>query len=324
MNKLKNTLFLYLIIIISPFAIVSCQSKSNNKSNIKKKKEFVHFVVQPEVELGKSFDFSIHFEEMPDSISSSTPEIDGLELTDKLSYALNRTRESELTGDDDKVIKKFYSFYTYATPTKLGKIEFPILSVTHKGKVYKTSPFSINVVEKIKTDQNAVKVIWSSDQSSYDKKDTITLSLYEYSKFSKTYRKRAAAKNLSLKGKENEIKVGVEQTIDDIAGIDGFEKWIDPQFEIVNFDWDLFRNRQSMEKIDNELYIKTLILEIQLSAKTTGTVEFGPSEYDFLLYKSNTDYFNKFVPNDNGSYNVTDNGSTNLKVKSNKLTIEID
>ena len=322
MNKLKNTIFLYLILL--PFTFVSCQSKSNKKQKDKHKKEFVQFVVQPEVELGKSFDFSIYFEEMPDSISSSTPEIDGLELTDKLSEALNTTKESELTGDNDVVIKKFYSFYTYATPTKLGKIEFPILSVTHKGKVYKTSPFSINVVEKIKIDQDAVKVIWSSDKSSYDKKDTITLSLYEYSKFSKTSRKRAAAKNLSLKGKENEIKVGVEQTIDDIAGINGFEKWIDPQFEIVNFDWDLFRNRQSMEKLDNELYIKTLILEIQLSAKTTGTVEFGPSEYDFLLYNSNTDYFNKFVPNDNGSYSVTANGATNLKVKSNKLTIEIN
>lgn len=318
MTELKNIFFLYLIIIIFPFTSVSCQNKNE------KEKEFVQFVVQPEVEIGKSMDFSIHFEEKPDSIWSSNAEINGLELTDKLDNVLGHISESELTGDNDEVIKTFYKFYTYAKPTKLGKIEFPVLSVRHKGKVYKTLPFSINVVEKIKVDQDDVKVFWSLDKHNYSKKDTIVLSLYEYSKFSETFRKHSSTKSLSITGKENQINVSAEQTIDNIAGIDGFEKLIDQKFEIVNFDWDFFRSRQSMEKIDNELYIKTLILELHLLAKTKETFEVGPSEYDFSIYKSNSDYFNKFVPNDKGSYNVTENGSTTFKVKSNKLTIKIE
>jgi hypothetical protein len=325
MNELKNTFFLYLIIIIFPFTFTSCQSKNESAScQSKNEKEFVQFVVQPEVEIGKSIDFSIHFEEKPDSIWSSNAEINGLELTDKLDETLNSIKESELTDDNDKVIKTFYSFYTYAKPTKLGKIEFPILSVRHKGKLYKTLPFSINVVEKIKVDQDDVKIIWSTEKKRYKKTDTIKVCLYEYSKFSKTNRTHLPAKNLSLTGKENQIHVSVEQTIDNIAGIDDFEKMIDQKFEIVGLDWDMFKSRQSMEKIGNELYIETLILELSLLSKTKGTFEVGPSDYDFSVYKNNTDYFNKFVPNEKGSYTVTENGSTTLKTKSNKLTIEIE
>lgn len=316
MTVIKKHFLLYVIIITFPFTVVSCQNKNE--------KEFVQFVVQPEVELGKSIDFRIHFEEKPDSIWSSNSEINGLELTDKLENILSNIQESEMTDDHDKVIKAFYSSYTYAKPTKLGKIEFPILSVKHKGKVYKTLPFSINVVEKIKVNQDDIKVLWSLDQPNYDKKDTIKLSLYEYSKFSKTFRKHSAAKNLSLRGKDSQIDVSGEQTVDNITGINGFENLIDEKFDIVNFDWDLFRNRQSMEKINNELYIKTLILELHLLAKTKEKFEVGQSEFDFLVYKSNTDYFNKFAPNDNGSYNVTENGSTPLKIKSNNLEIKIE
>ncbi|CAM3910017.1 Hypothetical lipoprotein [Flavobacterium branchiophilum] len=316
MTKIKNTFFLYLIIIIIPFTSVSCQSKNE--------KEFVQFVVQPEVEIGKSIDFSIHFEEKPDSIWSSNVEINGLELTDKLDETLNNIKESEMTDDNHKVIKTFYSFYTYATPTKLGKIEFPILSVKYKGKVYKTLPFSINVVEKIKVNQDAIKVIWSTEKTTYKETDTIKISLYEYSKFSQTKRTHSSAKNLSLTGKENQINVSVEETIDNIAGIDDFEKMIDQKFEILNVDWNMFNNRQSMEKVENELYIKTLILELSLLPKTKDAFDVGPSDYDFSINKSNTDYFNKFVPNDKGSYKITENSSTTLKIKSNKLTIKIE
>lgn len=316
MNDLKKKIFLYLTIIIFPFSTVSCQSKND--------KEFVWFVVQPEVEIGKSIDFSIHFEEKPDSIWSSNAEIDGLELTDKLDKVYGKISESELTGDNDKVIKTFYKFYTYAKPTKLGRIEFPILSVKHKGKLYKTLPFSINVVEKIQVDQDDVKVIWSTEKSTYKKTDTIKVSLYEYSKFSETKRTHSSAKNLSITGKESQINVSVEETIDNIAGIDDFEKMIDQKFEIIDVDWNMFKSRQSMKEKENGLYIKTLILELSLLSKTMGTFKVGPSNYDFSVYKSNTDYFNKFVPNEKGSYSVTENGSTILKIKSNKLTIVIE
>lgn len=99
---------------------------------------------------------------------------------------------------------------------------------------------------------------------------------------------------------------------------------IDQKFEIADVDWNMFNSRQSMEKVENELYIKTLILELRLLPTIKGAFEVGPSNYNLSIYKSNTDYFNKFVPNDKGSYNVTENGFTTLKIKSNKLTIEIE
>lgn len=287
MNSLKNNFFLYLIIIIFPFTSVFCQSKNE--------KEFVQFVVQPEVELGKSIDFSIHFEEKPESIHTSANEINGLELTYNLDKVLGKISESNLTDDNDKVIKSFYKFYTYAKPIKIGIIDFPILTVKYKEKEYKSKPFHINVVDKIAIDQNAVKVVWSVDKNIFAKKDTIKFSLYEYSKFSETKRIHSPAKNLSLTGKENEINLSVEQTIDNIAGIDNFEKLIDQKFEIIDVDWNMFNSRQSMEKFENELYIKTLILELHLLAKTKDTFEVGPSEYDFSIYKSNTDYFPPLV-----------------------------
>ena len=283
----------------------------------------MQFVVQPVAEIGKSIDFTIHFEEKPDSIWSSNTEINGLELTHKLDGTLS-INEIELTGDNDKVIKTFYSSYTYAKPTKLGKIEFPILSVRYKGKVYKTSPFSINVVDKIKIDHDAVQVIWSTKKIIYNETDTIKISLYEYSKFSQTERTHHSPKNLSLTGKEDKINVSAKETIDNIAGIDDFEKLIDQKFEIVNVDWNMLNGRKSMEKVENELFIKTLILELSLLSKSKGTFQIGPSNYDFFIHKSNTDYFNKFVPNDKGSYNVTEDGSTRLKIKSNTLTIKIE
>lgn len=314
MKKNKNALFLYLVIIIFPFTTISCQSKNE--------KDFIWFVVQPEVELGKSVDFSIHFEEKPDSIYTNVKEINGLELTDNLDE-VRVTSESSLTDDNDKVIKSFYKFYTYAKPTKLGRIDFPIMTAVYKGKEYKSRPFHINVVDKIIPDQNDVKVIWEADKSGYKKSDTIKLSLYEYSKFSTSARVHSSSKNISLTGKDNQINLSIEQTIDNIAGIDDFEKLLNQKFEIVDFDWNFSNDRQSMGKIENEDYVKTLILKLHLLPKSSKKFVIGPSMYDYRIYKNNTDYFSKYVPNDNGSYNVTENGSTSLKIKSNILTIEI-
>lgn len=179
-------------------------------------------------------------------------------------------------------------------------------------------------MDKIKIDHDAVQVIWSTKKIIYNETDTIKISLYEYSKFSQTERTHHSPKNLSLTGKEDKINVSAKETIDNIAGIDDFEKLIDQKFEIVNIDWNMLNGRKSMEKVENELFIKTLILELSLLSKSKGTFQIGPSNYDFFIHKSNTDYFNKFVPNDKGSYNVTEDGSTRLKIKSNTLTIKIE
>ncbi|MEO5911614.1 MAG: hypothetical protein ABIP95_12045 [Pelobium sp.] len=316
MNKIRTNLLLFFAIANFPFFTVSCQNMNE--------KEFVEFVIQPEVEIGKSFDVNIQFLEKPDSLISSSNEIKGLTLIDNFDKVLGKISESELTDDNDKVIKTFYSFNTYATPNKLGRIDFPTLTVIFKGKEYKTKPFFITVVDKIKIDENAVKLIWSADKTDYNLKDTIKLSFYQYAKFSEVVRRHLPPKNVSLNGKENQINIGVEETIDGIVGMDGFEKIMDQNFELTDVDWNMLGSRKSMEKVDDELYIKTLIVELKLLAKTKQTFNVGPSEFDFSIYKSNTDYFSGFQKNEKGTYNVTDNGSKQLKIKSNKLTIKVD
>ena len=315
MQNPKKKSSLYLIILLFTFSAVSCQSKAE--------KEFVWFVVQPEAELGKSIDFSIHFEEKPDSIYTDVTAIKGLELTDHLDK-VRVNSESSIEDDHGKVIKSFYKFYTYAKPTKLGRIDFPIITAVYKGKEYKSKPFHINVVEKISVSKNDIKAIWSTDKSTYKKKDTIKLSLYEYSKFPGARRSHSEVKNISLKGKDNQINLSVEETIDNIAGIDDFEKSVSQKFDIIDFDWNMSNERQSMEKIDNQFYVKTLIAELHLTSKTKENSVIGPSDFDYHIYKNNEDYLSGFVPTGKGTYHVTDNGSTKFNIKSNKITIKVE
>ena len=237
--KMKRHL-VYLVILLFPFSASFCQTKQEE--------EFVQFVVQPEMEIGKSVDFYIHFKEKPDSIWSSTAGINGLELTDKLDDIADKIKESETTDDNDKVSRTFYSFYTYAKPTKTGSIDFPVLSVRYKGKVYKTPPLSINVVNKNDIAPDAVKVVWSANRTTCSQKDTLSISLYEYTRFAQTKRRHTQANQFGLEGKENQINLSVEETIDNLAGINNFEQSINGKFEITDVDWNMFNTRQSMKK----------------------------------------------------------------------------
>ena len=119
----------------------------------------------------------------------------------------------------------FYKYYNYAKPTKLGRIDLPTITAIYKGKAYKSKALQVNVVDKISVKPNDVKIIWSADKTSYKKEDTIKLSFYEYSKFSQNSKSHSPAKNIALSGKDNEISLSVAETLNNIAGIDGFEKY---------------------------------------------------------------------------------------------------
>lgn len=54
----------------------------------------------------------------------------------------------------------------------------------------------------------------------------------------------------------------IKETIDGIIGMDGFEKIMYQKFELTDVDWNMLGSRKSMEKVDDELYIKTLIVEL--------------------------------------------------------------
>ncbi|MGO3707013.1 BatD family protein, partial [Mesonia hippocampi] len=194
------------LLLLTTFHFQSCSGQN---------KEFVRFVVQPEAEVGKSILFNIYFEQKPDSIIVASNYVDGLELTYNLDEILKRISSSNTTDENGEIIQTYYSFESYAIPTKTGRIDLPVLTVIHEGKEYKSKPLHINVVDNITIDQNDLKVSWTSDKATYNKNDTIKVSLYEYSRFFETKRKYLPPENLpSLKGKENEIHVGFEETID--------------------------------------------------------------------------------------------------------------
>ncbi|SHE68664.1 BatD family protein [Pedobacter caeni] len=292
----------------------SCQEK--------KEPDFIQYVVQPEVEIGKNTDFYVRFAMKPDHVSSATDQIKGLTLTDGLSRISDKINESESTDENGKVTSYFH-FYTYARPEKLGKIDFPVLTMKVKGKEYKTRPFSINVVQQLKVGADAVKVALTSDKAVYSLKDTIAISLYEYSRFINVKRKKNMAIKGSVTGKDNEITISSEPTLDDIAGIKGFEDYLKQNFELVNFDWDAMGDRKSIEIINGISYVKTKIFTTGLVPKNKGEFKIEPSEFEYHVYKSNTDYFSKFEPQDSGGYKVTDKGATQLQIKSQALEFKV-
>ena len=292
----------------------SCQEK--------KEQPMVQYVVQPDIELGKTADFYISFKVKPDSVWAENGKIDGLELTTDLSEVMQHIDESKSTDDSGKVVHAYYNFYTYAKPTRLGKINFPVLNVSIQDKQYKTAAFSVNVVEKLKVDQDAVKIELNSDQAVYGLKDTVKISLYEYSKFTNAVRKNVS-KQSAIAGKGNEIKISTEQGPDEITGIAGFEKYLEQGFEMEDFDWDPFKSRKSIENIDGVNYLKTLVFTASFLPKKKGEFKIGPSEFNYLVFKSNTDYFARLTPMDDGKYSVTDGGATKLKVSSNTITFKV-
>lgn len=307
---MKEKLFFSKIVILLTFsafaAAVFCQNKDG---------EMIRFVVQPELEIGKSNDFLIYFDEIPDKNSLKMQKIKGLELTDETNTIEDKIQK---TGDDFSR----YSFHTYVTPTRLGRIDFPILTMKIKGKEYRTKPFSVNVVGAVNVGTDAVKLVWETNKTSYKLNDQIKITLYEYSKFSNASRKTVPGKT-AIRGKDNTINVSSEMELNDFVGIDGFKEFIDKNFKETGFEWNPFNKNKTMDRIGNENYIKTMIFSIDLLPKSKGTFKIDRSEFDYNIYKSNTDYFNRFVAAGDKSYKVTDNNAVKINAKSQPLVIEV-
>lgn len=305
-----------LLFISALLLMASCNSQE---------KEFVRFVVQPEAEINKSIDFHIYFDKKPDSIIISDDKINGLRLTQNLSEIQENILESYKRDDAGNLIKTYYRFETMATPTKKGRIDFPTVTIIYDGKKYETLPMHINIVDEININQNDVKVIWESDQTTYKKNDTIKLTLNEYSRFSETERKQLPSTKLpTFEGKENEIHVGLEMSISKFVGIDNFEQLIDENFEVVYFDWNPFRiNKQWMTKYDNKQFIKTEIVKIYLIPKAKGKFEIGPSRFNVSLYKSSQIELERRVRNEDGVYVMPTDDKLSFENYSNTILLYV-
>ena len=286
---------------------ITCSCQTNEK-------EMFRIIVQPEAEINKTIDFRIYFDSPPDEGSLQIGTIDGLDTDYNVPI--------QKTGTE-------YSFNTYAKPTKLGKIDIPVISVKLNGTEYKSNRFSINVVETMDVSANSVKTVLMSDKSTYKLQDTIKLSLYQYARFSNVRKHlpeeddRPSLNDVSMEGEGNEIKINMEKTLYDISGIRSLDDYLEKNFEIVDFDWNPLDENPIMEEMDGEYYIRTDIFSIFFIANKKGKYTFQPSIFEYLIYKSNTDYFERFVPNDDGSYTITDKGATTQKVTSNTVTITV-
>lgn len=303
-----------MVIVFTTVFSSSCQEK--------KVEPFVQYVMQPEIELGQTTDLYVYFKVKPDSVWADADHIGGLELTDGLKEVKSHINGSTVTDDKGKVVRANYNFFTYAKATRLGKIDFPGLNVMVKGKRYKTPPFSVTVVKQITISPDAVKIELSSDKKSYGLKDTVRISLYEYSKFSNASRKNTSSQP-AIAGKGNEIKISTEQGPDEISGIGGFDKYLDAHFKLEDIDWDPTGSKKSIEIRNGVNYLKTLIFSVKLLPKHKGEFKIGPSEFNYEVYKNNADYFSGLTPNNNGTYNITDKGSTKLKVASQAIAFDV-
>ncbi len=309
----KN-IVLYLMIIFLLGVFSSCNSQDQ--------KEYVWYVIQPELELGKTSDLEVHFDCKPDSIYTDFSDVEGFQFTESLDE-IRVQSESSLEDDSGKTLMTSYQYTNSVTPSKLGRIDLPTISIVSQGQVYKSKPMYVYVVDSISIDTSDVRVQWSSNKKSYKTKDTIRLSLYQYSKFTGTMRTHTAAKNLSMTGEENEIKLSAEYSIDNLAGIEGFEDILDKNFQTVAMNFSISDDIQSMVNMDNELYIKTLILDLKLVPKSKGKYVIGPSDFDYRVYKSIDDFYSGFVPTEEGNYQVTTQGASLFNVKSNDLILRV-
>lgn len=182
----------------------------------------------------------------------------------------------------------------------------------------------IEVVDKMPnaTDRDIIlKLI--SDKKKYKKRDTIHFALYEYSKYYEvskiTTKKNHLISLPKVTSNGDAIQIEKESDTYRISGIESLEKQLENDFEVIDFDWDLFRTESIMEKLNGSLYIKTLLMSFDVLPKHKGKYTIAASEFIYLISKSNSDYFGNFTPTGDGSYKVNI-PKNKIHIKSNELS----
>ncbi|MFD2554720.1 hypothetical protein [Sphingobacterium tabacisoli] len=266
----------------------------------------IAFVGQPQIALHQSTAIKIYFTSKPDPgsmvITSTNSELE----TEFDASTIEKELETEGAN-------YFYEFQFDAGA--LGKVDFPVVEAQIAGKKYTSQPASIEVVEQLPVDSKAVRTILITDREQYFLGDTITLSLFEYSKFMQFSRFTPAAL-VKKGGPEAMIAVIDEGNVDYKVGIEGFKKTIDNHFHVASFDWNADYQGKTMSQLDGETYIKDLIFEIKLIPKSKGTVTIGKSSFDYKVYP----YLNAFKEQLLGPEEIL---RERINVQSNSLDIKI-
>lgn len=247
----------------------SCSSSGQIKND-----EMLFFVYQPKLELNRSTAVKIFFKGKPDLGSITISKAEGDLETDFDVATIEKELETE--GTD-----YFYEFQFDAKA--LGKVNFPIIEAKIAGKVYKSTPASIEVVDQLTVDNTAVQTVLMADKEVYSLADTIHLSLFEYSKFMQLARFTPA--DLVKKGApEAMLEIIDEGNVDYKVGIEGFKKTIDDHFNVVSFEWNADYQGKIMSQLNDQLYVRDLIFEIKLTPKGKGNVKISGSSFDYKIY----------------------------------------
>lgn len=280
--------------------------------------EDVMVIVQPTVEKGSTNSFKILFKDLTLKDSIFISKTDSLEFNDNPSI-----REDVIINGH-----KYLEYYTYLIPLKNGEIALPVIKGITKNKTITATPRTLKVVDKIKeVTENDIVLNWVSDKNSYQLTDTIHFALYEYSRFyevKKTTTKQDSIFSLpKMEGKGNKIIFEVESDMYKISGNKKLEHQLSNDFEVITFDYDFFRTQSVMEKLNNTLYIKTLLVNFLVLPKQEGSYTIEPSEFMYYVDFSMSDVLDSFTPNDDGSHTMIPTKNSIL-IKSNKLSFKVN
>lgn len=265
MRKLLNAFTLLFFIAV----LFSCSTSSK-----KMDEDMIQYVGQPRIELDKTTPLFISFKKKPDEESVRV-----IKTSDDMDIEYDGDKiESNLESDGDRI--KYEGSFSAGS---LGKANFPIIEAKFNGKTYRSRPFSMEVVDTLIVDSMAVRTVLSTDKQQYRLGDTITLSLFAYSKFIDI--NRLTPSYLVEKGAPDAIIPIIDEgNVDYKVGIPGFKKYIDANFNVTSFDWNADQRERTMATLNNDPYIKELIFEIRLLAKRKGTFTIDRSSFDFKVY----------------------------------------
>ncbi|MEJ2882248.1 hypothetical protein [Pedobacter sp. GR22-6] len=263
----KYVILLSSLILI--FILISCRKTADKKED-----EKVWIVAQPQVELNKSSVVKIFFKGKPDQGSVRVIQKNNKTGIDLDAAEIENNIESDGTN---------HYYELVFTAGDLGKSDLPVIAAKIAGKDYESAPCAIEVVKQQHVDSNAVKLFLKADKDRYQLQDTIKISLYEYAKFSSTA-KFTPADLVKNGAPEALFEVIDEGNVDYKVGIVGFKSYIDANFNVAKFTWNVNEIGKQMAALNQEIFIKQQIFEMKMIAKRKGKFSIPASRFDYKIY----------------------------------------
>ncbi|MGB1295874.1 MAG: hypothetical protein ACPG6V_10360 [Flavobacteriales bacterium] len=192
---------------------------------------------------------------------------------------------------------EYLEYYNYIIPTQIGEITLPKIECISTGKILTVPPKKIKVYDKLPVPTKAdVFIEMTTNAKTYSVSDKILFSIYEYSKYynvtKRTVEKDSLLKIPHVKVEKNTLNLILQSNLYKITGNKHLEAYLKKNFTILDYDYDIFRNENSMVKKDGEWFIKTKLLSLAMKPKHSGRFKFDPCRFIYVLHTSETEYFN--------------------------------